>query len=122
MGTFSLSASNFESYYLQAQKVRQLVRQDFDLAFTQAHVLLTPTAKSAAVKFEVPSSGSSTVEGVQSYLNDVFTVPSSLAGLPSMSVPAGIDHANLPLGLQLITPKLHEARLFQVGKLVANEE
>ena len=103
IGTYVLSAGYYDAYYLQAQKVRTLIARDFDKAWEVCDVLLTPTAPSAAFAF-----GSKSDDPIAMYLNDVFTVPSSLAGLPAMSVPAGLDEGGLPLGLQIIGKSLDE--------------
>jgi len=97
IGTYVLSAGFYDAYYTQAQKVRALIARDFERAFEQVDVLLTPTAPSAAFAL-----GENVDDPLAMYLNDVFTVPSSLAGLPAMSVPAGLDAQGLPLGLQVI--------------------
>jgi len=122
MGTFSLSASNFENYYIHAQKVRTRVRHDFDVAFGEVDVLLVPTARSSAPTLEAELGPSDDEhQGVKSFLNDVFTVPSSLAGLPSISVPAGKCQQGLPLGLQLIAPRFREDVLFLAGKILDSQ-
>jgi aspartyl-tRNA(Asn)/glutamyl-tRNA(Gln) amidotransferase subunit A len=102
IGTYVLSAGFYDAYFTQASKVRTLIAQDFDRAWEQCDLLLTPTAPSAAFAL-----GEKT-DPLAMYLNDVFTVPSSLAGLPAMSVPGGVDAQGLPLGLQLIGKALDE--------------
>ena len=97
IGTYVLSAGYYDAYYLKAQKIRTLIKQDFDQVFETVDLLLTPTAPSAAFAI-----GERSDDPIQMYLNDVFTVPANLAGLPGISVPAGLDGGNLPLGLQLI--------------------
>jgi aspartyl-tRNA(Asn)/glutamyl-tRNA(Gln) amidotransferase subunit A len=97
IGTYVLSAGYFDAYYIKAQKVRALIARDFHNAFESCDLILTPTAPSAAFAL-----GEKTDDPIAMYLNDVFTVPASLAGLPGISVPAGLDGAGLPLGLQLI--------------------
>jgi aspartyl-tRNA(Asn)/glutamyl-tRNA(Gln) amidotransferase subunit A len=97
IGTYVLSAGYYDAYYLQAQKVRRLIRDDFARAFGQCDVLLTPTAPSAAF-----AEGEKGDDPVAMYLNDVFTVPASLTGLPGISVPAGLAEDGLPLGLQIV--------------------
>jgi aspartyl-tRNA(Asn)/glutamyl-tRNA(Gln) amidotransferase subunit A len=103
IGTYVLSAGFYDAYYTQAQKVRALIARDFDRAFEACDILLTPTAPSAAFAL-----GEKQADPLAMYLNDVFTVPASLAGLPAMSVPAGLDSQGLPLGLQLIGRALDE--------------
>lgn len=110
IGTYVLSAGFYDAYYTQAQKVRALISQDFAKAFEQVDVLLTPTAPSAAFAL-----GESNEDPIAMYLNDVFTVPASLAGLPAMSVPAGLDAQGLPLGLQIIGRPLDEQGVLNAG-------
>jgi len=97
IGAYVLSAGYFDAYYIKAQKVRALIARDFANAFQGCDLILTPTAPSAAFAL-----GEKTEDPIAMYLNDVFTVPASLAGLPGISVPAGLDSGGLPLGLQLI--------------------
>jgi aspartyl-tRNA(Asn)/glutamyl-tRNA(Gln) amidotransferase subunit A len=97
IGTYVLSAGYFDAYYIKAQKVRALIARDFAQAFESCDLILTPTAPSAAFAM-----GEKSDDPIAMYLNDVFTVPASLAGLPGISVPAGLDSDGLPLGLQLI--------------------
>ncbi len=103
MGTYVLSQGFYDAYFTQAAKVRTLIARDFDHAWTQCDVLLTPTAPSAAFAL-----GDKSADPLAMYLNDVFTVPSSMAGLPAMSVPGGLDATGLPLGLQVIGKALDE--------------
>jgi aspartyl-tRNA(Asn)/glutamyl-tRNA(Gln) amidotransferase subunit A len=110
IGTYVLSAGFYDAYYTQAQKVRTLIARDFDLAFQQCDLLLTPTAPSAAFAL-----GEKSADPLAMYLNDVFTVPTSLAGLPAMSVPAGLDAQGLPLGLQIIGRALDEQGVLNAG-------
>ncbi len=109
IGTYVLSAGFYDAYYTQAQRVRTLIARDFELAFQQCDLLLTPTAPSAAFAF------GDKADPLAMYLNDVFTVPSSLAGLPAMSVPAGLSPDGLPLGLQIIGRPLDEAGVLDAG-------
>ncbi len=109
IGTYVLSAGFYDAYYTQAQKVRTLIARDFTEAFEKCDVLLTPTAPSAAFAF------GDKADPLEMYLNDVFTVPSSLAGLPAMSVPAGLSPTGLPLGLQLIGRALDEVGVLNAG-------
>ncbi len=110
IGTYVLSAGFYDAYYTQAQKVRTLIAQDFDRAWEKCDLLLTPTAPSAAFAL-----GEKSADPLAMYLNDVFTVPSSLAGLPAMSVPAGLDGQGLPLGLQIIGKALDEQGVLDAG-------
>jgi len=103
IGTYVLSAGFYDAYFTKAQRVRALIKQDFRKAFEQCDVILTPTAPSAAFGI-----GEKMSDPLAMYLNDVFAVPASLAGLPAMSVPGGLDSDGLPLGLHLIGPELDE--------------
>ena len=110
IGTYVLSAGFYDAYSTQAQKVRTLIARDFEQAFEQCDVLLAPTAPSAAFAL-----GEKSADPIAMYLNDVFTVPSSLAGLPAMSVPGGVDKDGLPLGLQVIGKPLDEQGVLNAG-------
>jgi aspartyl-tRNA(Asn)/glutamyl-tRNA(Gln) amidotransferase subunit A len=110
IGTYVLSAGYYDAYYLKALKVRRRIADDFDQAFGKVDALLTPTAPSAAFAL-----GENADDPVAMYLNDIFTVTVNLAGLPGMSVPAGLDAQGLPLGLQLIGKPLDEGTLFALG-------
>ena len=113
IGTYVLSAGYYDAYYLRAQKVRALILRDFTEVFGQVDALLTPTAPSAAF-----AQGANMDDPVTMYLNDVFTVPASMAGVPAMSVPAGLDAAGLPLGLQVIGRPFDEETVFAVGAAI----
>jgi aspartyl-tRNA(Asn)/glutamyl-tRNA(Gln) amidotransferase subunit A len=110
IGTYVLSAGYYDAYYLKALKVRRKIADDFAAAFEKVDALLTPTAPSAAFGL-----GENTADPVAMYLNDIFTVTVNLAGLPGLSLPAGLDAQGLPLGLQLIGRALDEGTLFQLG-------
>ncbi len=110
IGTYVLSAGYYDAYYLRAQKVRALILRDFTEAFARVDALLTPTAPSAAF-----AQGENMDDPVKMYLNDVFTVPASMAGVPGLSVPAGLDGQGLPLGLQVIGRPFDEETVFAVG-------
>jgi aspartyl-tRNA(Asn)/glutamyl-tRNA(Gln) amidotransferase subunit A len=109
IGTYVLSAGFYDAYFTKAQKVRALIKQDFARAFDQCDVILTPTAPSAAFGI------GETTDPLAMYLNDVFAVPASLAGLPAMSVPGGLDAQGLPLGLHLIGNELDEQTVLNAG-------
>ncbi|SDG40010.1 Asp-tRNA(Asn)/Glu-tRNA(Gln) amidotransferase subunit GatA [Roseospirillum parvum] len=113
IGTYVLSAGYYDAYYLKAQKVRRLIADDFHNAFKEVDVILTPTAPSAAFPKNAPQD-----DPVTMYLNDVFTVPTSLAGLPGMSVPAGLSGEGLPLGLQLIGRPFDEETVLAAGRVL----
>ncbi|MGE0417664.1 MAG: Asp-tRNA(Asn)/Glu-tRNA(Gln) amidotransferase subunit GatA [Acetobacteraceae bacterium] len=110
IGTYVLSAGYYDAYYLRAQKVRALILKDFTDAFAHVDALLTPTAPSAAF-----AQGENMDDPIKMYLNDVFTVPANLAGVPAASVPAGLDANGLPLGLQVITRTFDEETMFAVA-------
>ncbi len=110
IGTYVLSAGYYDAYYLKAQRVRRRIADDFTTAFERVDALLTPTAPSAAFAL-----GDRNSDPVAMYLNDIFTVTVNLAGLPGMSIPAGVDAGGLPLGLQLIGRPLDEGTLFSLA-------
>ncbi|MFZ4120455.1 MAG: Asp-tRNA(Asn)/Glu-tRNA(Gln) amidotransferase subunit GatA [Caulobacterales bacterium] len=110
IGTYVLSAGYYDAYYLRAQKVRSRIAQDFSDAFEKVDAILTPSTPSAAFAL-----GERDGDPVQMYLNDIFTVTANLAGLPGISVPASLDKAGLPLGLQVIGKALDEETVFAVG-------
>jgi aspartyl-tRNA(Asn)/glutamyl-tRNA(Gln) amidotransferase subunit A len=110
IGTYVLSSGYYDAYYLKAQKVRQLIKNDFDTAFNNVDAILTPSTPSATFKI-----GEKKDDPISMYLNDIFTVPTNLAGIPAMSVPAGYDKENLPLGLQLIGRPLGEQTLLNIA-------
>ncbi len=110
IGTFALSAGYTDAYYYQAMKVRTLVKRDFDDVFKKVDVLLTPTAPSAAFKI-----GEKANDPVQMYLNDAFTIPASLAGIPGISVPCGFTSSGLPIGLQILGGYFREDLLLNVA-------
>jgi len=110
IGTYVLSSGYYDAYYLRAQKVRSLILRDFTEAFGRVDALLTPTAPSAAF-----AQGEKMDDPVTMYLNDIFTVPASMAGIPGISVPAGLDSSGLPLGLQLLGRPFDEEGLFALG-------
>ncbi|EHH68428.1 Asp-tRNA(Asn)/Glu-tRNA(Gln) amidotransferase subunit GatA [Gluconobacter morbifer] len=113
IGTHVLSSGYYDAYYLKAQKVRTLIQRDFLTAYEKVDVILTPTAPSGAfAQDEKPS------DPVQMYLNDVFTVPASMAGVPALSVPAGLDAQGVPLGLQLIGKFFDEETLLAAGHVI----
>ena len=113
IGTYALSAGYYDAYYVKALKVRRLIAEDFTKAYEKCDVLLTPTTPSAA--FAV---GKNIEDPLEMYLNDVFTVTVNLAGLPGLSVPAGLDGNGLPLGLQLIGKAFGEEELLRVGDVL----
>jgi aspartyl-tRNA(Asn)/glutamyl-tRNA(Gln) amidotransferase subunit A len=110
IGTYTLSAGYYDAYYLKAQKVRTLIKQDFENAFEQVDVLISPTSPTTAFK-----AGEKTEDPLSMYLLDLMTIPVNLAGLPGMNVPCGFDAGGLPIGMQLIGNVLREDVLFQVA-------
>ena len=113
IGTYVLSAGYYDAYYLKAQKVRRLIKDDFDTVFQSVDALLTPATPSAA--FPV---GRKIDDPVTNYLNDVFTVPANLAGLPGISVPGGLTSDGLPLGLQVVGRAFDEASIYRVAAVL----
>ncbi|MEK9905999.1 MAG: amidase family protein, partial [Rhodospirillales bacterium] len=113
IGTYVLSAGYYDAYYKKAQRVRTLIAQDFDSVFRNVDALLTPTTPGAAFPI-----GEKEDDPIAMYLNDVFTVPASLAGLPAISVPAGVDANGLPLGLQIIGRPFDEGTILRLGQAI----
>lgn len=110
VGTYVLSHGYYDAYYLQAQKIRRIIAQDFRNAFQQCDVIMGPVAPTVAWKL-----GEKTDDPLQMYLADIFTLSTSLAGLPGMSVPAGFGANGLPVGLQIIGNYFEEARMLQIA-------
>jgi aspartyl-tRNA(Asn)/glutamyl-tRNA(Gln) amidotransferase subunit A len=110
IGTYVLSSGYYDAYYLKAQKVRKLIKEDFDKAFKNVDAILTPSTPSSAFKM-----GEKKDDPVSMYLNDIFTVPVNLAGLPAISIPSGYDKNNLPLGLQLIGRPFDEQMILNLS-------
>jgi aspartyl-tRNA(Asn)/glutamyl-tRNA(Gln) amidotransferase subunit A len=110
IGTYTLSAGYYDAYYLKAQKVRTLIKEDFENALSQVDVLISPTSPTTAFKV-----GEKTTDPLSMYLSDLMTIPVNLAGLPAISVPCGFDSLGLPIGLQIISNALREDLLFQVA-------
>ncbi len=113
IGTYVLSAGYHDAYYLKAQKLRTLISRDFDAAFADCDVILTPTTPGAAFML-----GEKMDDPIAMYLNDVLTVPASLAGLPAISVPAGLDRQELPLGLQVIGRAFDETAILRTARVL----
>ncbi|RPF25716.1 Asp-tRNA(Asn)/Glu-tRNA(Gln) amidotransferase subunit GatA [Georgenia muralis] len=110
LGTHALSAGYFDAYYGSAQKVRTLIQRDFAAAFDQADVLVSPTTPTTAFRL-----GEKLDDPLAMYLNDVATIPANLAGIPGMSLPAGLSDDGLPVGFQILAPAREDARLYRVG-------
>jgi aspartyl-tRNA(Asn)/glutamyl-tRNA(Gln) amidotransferase subunit A len=109
LGTFALSSGYYDAYYLRAQKVRTLIRRDFEKAFEACDVVATPTTPTPAFRL-----GEKTDDPLQMYLEDIFTVPANLAGIPGLSLPCGLV-GGLPVGLQLLGRPFDEASLLRCG-------
>ena len=110
IGTYVLSSGYYDAYYLKAQKVRRLIKNDFDEAYKKVDAILTPSTPSSAFKI-----GEKTDDPVSMYLNDIFTVPVNLAGLPAISIPAGVDAKGYPLGLQIIGKAFDEQNIMNIA-------
>jgi aspartyl-tRNA(Asn)/glutamyl-tRNA(Gln) amidotransferase subunit A len=110
IGTYALSAGYYDAYYLRAQQVRTLIKEDFEKAFARVDVLISPTAPTTAFK-----AGEKTDDPVAMYLSDLMTIPVNLAGLPALSVPCGYDEAGMPIGMQIVGNVLQEQRILEVA-------
>ncbi|HEY2988161.1 MAG TPA: Asp-tRNA(Asn)/Glu-tRNA(Gln) amidotransferase subunit GatA [Candidatus Binatia bacterium] len=110
LGTYALSAGYYDAYYLKAQKVRALIKRDFEAAFKHCDVIVTPTAPTTAFKI-----GEKTGDPLQMYLSDIFTISVNLAGLPGLSLPCGLDAENMPIGMQIIGKHFDEATMLRVA-------
>ena len=110
LGTYSLSAGYYDAYYGQAQKVRTLVIRDYQRAFERFDVLVSPTSPTTAFRI-----GERTDDPIKMYLSDIFTIPADLAGVPSISVPCGLDDDGLPVGLQFTGPLLGERAILRAA-------
>jgi aspartyl-tRNA(Asn)/glutamyl-tRNA(Gln) amidotransferase subunit A len=110
LGTYALSAGYYDAYYGQAQKVRTLIKRDFENAFEEVDIIAAPVAPTTA--FRIGEHGD---DPLSMYLEDVFTLPANLAGVPGITFPVGFDHQGLPIGMQLMGPHFREELLFQVA-------
>lgn len=110
LGTYVLSSGYYDAYYLKAQKVRTLIKQDFDRAFESVDIIITPTSPSPAFKL-----GEKTSDPLEMYLSDIFTVSVNLAGIPGMSIPCGFTSGSLPVGMQLLAKPFNETALLKTG-------
>lgn len=117
LGTFALSAGYYDAYYDKAQRVRTLIKEDFDKAFKKVDVLLTPTAPTVAFRF-----GEKTDNPLEMYLSDIYTIPANLAGLPAISIPVKENDGNLPIGFQLIGKPWREADILGLGQLYEKQQ
>ena len=110
LGTYALSAGYYDAYYLKAQRVRTLIKRDFDAAFERCDAIVTPTAPTTAFKL-----GEKTQEPLQMYLSDIFTISINLAGLPALSLPCGFDAGGMPIGMQVIGKPFDEATILRIA-------
>jgi len=113
LGTYVLSAGYYEAYYGKAQKVRRLIKSDFDKAFETVDAIITPTTPTTA--FEL---GAKTADPLEMYLSDIYTAPANLTGMPGMSIPVGTDSNNLPIGLQILAKPFDEETILQLGHYI----
>ncbi|MDP3921516.1 MAG: Asp-tRNA(Asn)/Glu-tRNA(Gln) amidotransferase subunit GatA [Candidatus Omnitrophota bacterium] len=116
LGTFVLSAGYYDAYYLQGQKVRTLVREDFEAAFKEVDLLLGPTSPTAAFKI-----GEKAQDPLAMYLSDILTIPANLSGIPAISIPCGLTSRGLPIGLQLMAAPFDEAKIFTAAYALEQE-
>jgi aspartyl-tRNA(Asn)/glutamyl-tRNA(Gln) amidotransferase subunit A len=116
LGSYVLSSGYYEAYYRKAQKVRRLIKEDFDNAFKQVDLLITPTTPTVAFKI-----GEKSDDPLQMYLSDIYTTSANLAGIPGMSIPIGKNSENLPIGLQILSQQFEEEKLFQLAKHIQDE-
>jgi aspartyl-tRNA(Asn)/glutamyl-tRNA(Gln) amidotransferase subunit A len=111
-----LSAGYYDAYYRKAQKVRRLIKDDFDKAFEKVDIILTPTTPTTAFKI-----GENIEDPLQMYLNDIYTTSANLAGIPGMNIPLGKDSQGLPIGVQLLAGQFSESKLFQLAEYIEND-
>jgi aspartyl-tRNA(Asn)/glutamyl-tRNA(Gln) amidotransferase subunit A len=113
LGTYVLSSGYYDAYYTKAQKVRRLIKEDFDKAFSEVDVILTPTSPFTAFKIGEKSS-----DPLEMYLSDIYTTSANLAGIPGISIPVGTDSKGLPIGMQLLANQFNEEILLQTAKRI----
>ena len=113
LGTYVLSAGYYDAYYRKAQKVRRLIKSDFDNAFKKVDIILTPTTPTTAFKI-----GENVQDPLQMYLNDIYTTAANLAGIPGMNIPIGKDFQGLPIGAQIQAAQFNESKLFRLAKFI----
>jgi aspartyl-tRNA(Asn)/glutamyl-tRNA(Gln) amidotransferase subunit A len=117
LGTYALSAGYYDAYYIKAQRVRTLIKQDFERVFESCDIIASPVAPTPAFKI-----GEKTDDPLEMYLSDIYTVSVNLAGIPGISVPCGQSSEKLPIGLQLLAPPFEEERLFKAARVVEQEQ
>lgn len=115
LGTYVLSAGYYDAYYRKAQKVRRLIKKDFDNVFSQVDILITPTTPTTAFKL-----GEKSNDPLQMYLSDIYTVSANLAGIPGMNIPIGKNSAGLPIGMQILSDSFEERKLLSLSKFISN--
>jgi len=113
LGTFALSSGFYDAYYRKASQVRRLMRTDFENAFQKVDVIVSPVSPTTAFKL-----GEKSKDPLKMYLTDIFTIPASMAGLPAMSVPVGMDHQGLSIGMHLIAARFEETKLLKAARAV----
>ncbi len=116
LGTYVLSSGYYDAYYRKAQKVRRLIKEDFDNVFSEVDLLITPTTPTTAFKI-----GEKSDDPLQMYLSDIYTTSANLAGIPGMNIPIGKNSENLPIGLQILSQQFEEEKIFQLGIHIQNE-
>jgi aspartyl-tRNA(Asn)/glutamyl-tRNA(Gln) amidotransferase subunit A len=116
LGTYVLSSGYYDAYYRKAQKVRRLIKEDFDNAFSEVDLLITPTTPTTAFKI-----GEKSDDPLQMYLSDIYTTSANLAGIPGMNIPIGKNSENLPIGLQILSQQFDEEKIFQLAKHIQDE-
>jgi aspartyl-tRNA(Asn)/glutamyl-tRNA(Gln) amidotransferase subunit A len=116
LGTYVLSSGYYDAYYRKAQKVRRLIKEDFDKVFSEVDLLITPTAPTVAFKI-----GEKSNDPLQMYLSDIYTTSANLAGIPGLNIPIGMNSENLPIGMQILAKQFDEEKLFQFAKQLQNE-
>ncbi len=116
LSNYALSTGYYEAYYLKASKVRNLIRKDFEDAFEKVDCIVCPTSPTPAFNM-----GEKTTDPLQMYLSDIFTTPSSLAGIPGISIPCGFTSNGLPIGMQILGKHFDEKKLLKVAKFFENE-
>ena len=116
LGTYVLSAGYYDAYYRKAQKVRRLIKEDFDKVFSQVDILITPTTPTTAFKL-----GEKSGDPLQMYLSDIYTVSANLAGIPGLSIPIGMSSDGLPIGMQVLANRFEEQKIFLMAKHIQDE-
>ena len=116
LGAYALSSGYYDAYYLKALKVRRLIAEDYQKAFEKVDVILSPTSPSPAFKL-----GELVDDPLQMYLNDIYTIGANLAGIPGISIPAGLSSQGLPIGIQLLAPVYEEEKLLRAARMYEKE-